>query len=246
VLDAAALLDVMQGYETGDPYWAPPPERSYVEEVDREPGRLRVAVTATPPADVPVAPVCRAAAEDAARLLEDLGHDVEEATPDWARGDLMALFARAWQVGPALYADDLSLLEPLNRALAERAHETTSVEYVLATAALRETARRVVRFWETYDLLVTPTLAQPPVEIGSILSGDPWEQFAKAAAFTPFTPVVNVTGQPAVSVPFSSTGDRLPVGVQLIGRPAGEAVLFRVAGQLERARPWRDRRPPLG
>ena len=243
VLDAAAVLDVMQGYETGDPYWAPPPERPFAEEVAVEPGRLRVAVTTTPPIDAPVASVCRAAAEDAARLLEELGHEVVEAAPDWGGGDLIGLFARVWQVGPALYTDDVSLLEPLNRAMAEQAHATSSVDYVLATIGLRDTARRVVAFWNDHDVLVTPTLAQPPVEIGAILSGEPWDQFHKGAAFTPFTPVVNVTGQPAVSLPFSWTEDGLPVGVQLIGPPAGEATLFRLSGQLERARPWRDRRP---
>jgi amidase len=235
----------MQGYETGDPYWAPPPERAFADEAGREPGRLRIGVTTTPPVDAPVDPACAAAAAGAARLLDELGHDVAEATPDWGDGDLMAAFARVWQVGPALYTEDLSLLEPLNRALAERAHATSSVDYVLATAGLREIARRIVRFWNDFDLLLTPTLAQPPVEIGSILSGDPWEQFRKAAVFTPFTPVVNVTGQPAVSLPFAWSEDGLPIGVHLIGRPADEATLLRVSAQLERARPWRDRRPPV-
>ena len=244
VLDAAALLDVMQGYETGDPYWAPPPERAFAEEAVREPGRLRIAVTTAPPIDVPVDPVCRAAAEDAALLLEELGHEVEEAAPDWGTGDPMGLFARVWQVAPALYTDDPSLLEPLNRAMAEAAHATTSVEYVRAAAGLRDAARRIVGFWDAYDLLLTPTLAQPPVEIGAIVRGEPWDQFFKAAAFTPFTALVNVTGQPAVSVPLSWSDDGLPIGIQLVGRPAGEATLLRVSAQLERARPWRDRRPP--
>ena len=244
--DAAALLDVMQGYETGDAYWAPPPERPFVEEVGRDPGRLRIAVTTTPPIDVPVDPACAAAAGDAARLLGELGHDVEEARPDWARGDLMGPFARAWAVAPALYTEDLSELEPLNRMLAERARGTSSVDYVKATAKLREISRRLVRFWDDYDLLLTPTLAQLPVEIGAIVSGEPADQFRKAAAFTPFTAVVNVTGQPAISLPLAWSDEGLPVGVQLIGRPADEATLVRVGAQLEQALPWRDRRPALG
>jgi amidase len=245
VLDAAVLLDAMQGYEPGDAWVAPPPERPFADEVGREPGRLRVALTTAPPFQAPVDPVCRAAAEEAARLLAGLGHDVEEATPAWGDGELVPLFALVWQVLPTLYVDDLSLLEPMNRAMAEAARETSSVDYVAAVARLRELARRVVAFWDAYDLLLTPTLAQPPPSIGAIRSGEPWEQFFKAAAFTPFTPIANVTGQPAVSVPLAWTDDGLPVGVQLVGRQADEATLFRVSAQLEQARPWRDRRPPL-
>jgi amidase len=245
VLDTAALLDVMAGYETGDPYWAPPPERPFVEEVGREPGRLRIAMTATPGFDAPVDEVCVAALDDAARLLVELGHDVEEATPEWHDERLLELFARVWQVSPALFARDLELLEPLNRALAEEAAQTSSVAYVQATAALRELARKIVAFWDDYDLVLTPTLAQPPVPIGSILVGEPWEQFHNGALFTPFTPVANVTGQPAVSLPLFWSEDGLPIGVHLIGRPADEATLLRISAQLEAARPWRDRRPPV-
>ncbi len=243
--DAAALLDVMQGYETGDPYWAAPPGRPFAEEVGSDPGRLRIAFTTTPPIDVPVDPACVAAADAAARLLGELGHDVEEARPDWTGADLMKTFARAWAVAPALYTDDLSQLEPLNRMLAESARATSSVDYVKATARLRELSRRFVRFWDDYDLLLTPTLAQLPVEIGAIASGEPADQFRKAAAFTPFTAVVNVTGLPAISLPLAWSDEGLPVGVQLIGRPADEATLFRLSAQLEQARPWRGRRPQV-
>jgi amidase len=245
VLDAAALLDVMAGYETGDPYWAPPPERSFADEVGRDPGRLRIATTTTPGFDAPVDEVCGAALEDAAQLLVELGHDVEEATPEWHDERLVELFERVWQVSPALFTRDLELLEPLNRALAEEAAQTSSVAYVQATTALREIARKVVAFWDDYDLVLTPTLAKPPVAIGSILVGEPWEQFHNGALFTPFTPIANVTGQPAVSLPLFWSDDGLPIGVQLFGRPADEATLFRVSAQLEQARPWRDRRPPV-
>jgi amidase len=245
VLDAAALLDVLAGYETGDPYWAPPPERPYADEVGRDPGVLRIAVTTTPGFPAEVDPVCTAAAEDAARLLAELGHDVSEATPAWSDERSVDLFARVWQIHPALYGKDTELYEPLNRWLAERALRTSSVAYVQATAGLREIARRVVAFWDDYDLVLTPTLAQPPVPIGAILSGEPWDQFRTAAEFTPFTPIVNVTGQPAVSLPLFWSDDGIPIGVQLIGRPADEATLVRVSAQLERARPWRDRRPPV-
>jgi amidase len=245
VLDAAALLDVMQGYETGDPWWTPPPERPFADEVGRDPGRLRIGVTAAPPNSAPVEDDCRAAADDAAQLLAELGHDVEQATPDWVSDEVMQLFMRVWQAGPALDTSDLDLLEPLNRMMAETAAQTSSVDYVTATTWLRDFSRHVVRFWETYDLLLTPALAQAPVEIGAILSGEPADQLRKAAAFTPFTAIANITGLPAVSLPLHWREDGLPIGVQLIGSPADEATLFRVSAQLEQARPWRDRRPPV-
>jgi amidase len=159
----------------------------------------------------------------------------------------MQVFAAVWQVGPALYpVEDPALLEPLNHTLAARAHETSSVLYAQALHRLNVFSRRVVAFWGDYDLLLTPTLAKEPVPIGWLQEEpDPWQQFGRSAEFTPFTPVVNVTGLPAVSVPFAWSESGLPIGVQLIGRPAAEATLIRVSAQLEEARPWRDRRPAL-
>ncbi|HZO61573.1 MAG TPA: amidase [Gaiellaceae bacterium] len=247
VADAAVLLDVMAGYETGDPYWAPPPERPFADEVGADPGRLRVAVTTTPPLiDAPVAPECAAAAGHAAALLAELGHEVEEATPPWGDERLFPLFMTAWQVIPALYGRPVEQFEPLTAALIEAASRTPSVDYVLATARLRELARRIVAFWDGYDLLLTPTIAQPPVPIGSLHDDDPWQELRNVGRFVPFTQVANITGQPAVSLPLSWTDDGLPVGVQLVGRPAAEATLIRVSAQLEAACPWRDRRPPVG
>ncbi len=245
VADGAALLDVMAGYETGDPYWAPPAERPFVGEAGSDPGSLRIAWTSAPPIDAPVAPECAAAAEDAAALLLELGHAVEEATPAWGDDRLFGLFMQVWKVGPALYGEPAELFEPMNRVLIEAAAEMTAVEYVRSTAALRELARRIVAFFDGYDLLLTPTLAQPPVPIGALADEDPWVSFRNAGRFTPFTQVANITGLPAVSVPLSWSGDGLPIGVQLVGRPADEATLIRVSAQLEAARPWRDRRPPV-
>jgi amidase len=246
VADAAALLDVMAGYETGDPYWAPPPERPFAEEVGRDPGRLLVALTTTPPLiDAPVAPECVAAAEDAAALLEELGHSVEQATPPWGDEHLFGLFMTAWQVIPALYGKPLEVFEPMTAALIEAAAKTGSIEYVQATARLREVSRRIVAFWDEYDLVLTPTLAQPPVEIGALRDDDPWQELRNVGRFVPFTQAANITGQPAVSLPLSWSDEGLPIGVQLVGRPADEATLFRVSAQLEEARPWRDRRPPV-
>jgi amidase len=134
----------------------------------------------------------------------------------------------------------------MNRVLIDAGDEMKGVDYVNATQALRGWARRIVAFWDEYDLVLTPTLAQPPPPVGALMDpDDPWGNFEKAWTFTPFTQVANVTGLPAVSVPLYWTDAGLPIGTQLIGRPAAEATLLRVSAQLEAARPWRERRPPV-
>jgi amidase len=247
VTDCAAFLDVISGYETGDAWWAPPPESPFSEEVGADPGRLRIGVAATPPLDVPVHADCVEAVRSAAALLEDLGHHVEDATPAWSEAPLIDLFIRIWQVTAALYPVDLDKLTPLNRGLAEAARKTSSVEYALASLELQAAARQIVAFWETYDILLTPTLALPPVAIGWQEVGvtGAVEQLRKNTYFTPFTAVANLTGLPAMSLPLHQNTDGLPIGVQAIGPPAGDALLIRLAAQLERARPWSADRPPI-
>jgi len=247
VRDAAALLDVMRGYEPGDFYVAPVPPRSYLDECDEPAGELRIAVATTPPVDVPVDPECVAAVRSAAELLTELGHDVVDATPPWSIPEMIVEFIRVWQVGPATAGiDDLSLLEPINRALAEQARETASPEYGKAIMQLQTITRRVVAFWDEYDVVITPTLAMLPVPIGwtwEDTDGDPLVAFSRQTLFTPYTALVNVTGQPAMSLPLHMSGSGLPVGVQLIARPFDEATLVRLAAQLEEARPWARRFP---
>ena len=247
IVDAAHLLDVLAGYEPGDPWWAPPPERPFAEEMTKPPGALRVAVTAAPPVETPVDPECAAALTSAANLLEELGHDVSEATPPWTEPDLARTFISVWQVGPALHpVDDLSLLTPLNRGLVESASTSSAADYARAVARLQAVARRTVAFWGNFDVVLTPTLALPPVPIG-------WqeevegaiEQLLRNTVFTPFTAIANLTGLPAVSLPLHWSADGLPIGVQAIGPPAGDALLLRLAAQVEEARPWADRRPAL-
>jgi amidase len=249
VRDAAALLDAIAGYETGDSFIAPEPQRPFLEEASAEPGRLRVAVTTSPPLQVPVDPECAAAAKSAAELLAELGHDVQEATPPWDFSELFADFIRVWQVGPATVGiDDLSLLEPINRMLAEQARATSSPEHVLAIMRLQRAARQVLAFWDEIDVVVTPTLALLPVPIGWTFEdtdGDPHLAFARQTLFTPFTAVINITGQPAMSVPLHWSEDGLPIGVHFIGRPFAEATLIRLAAQLEQAQPWAHRRPAV-
>jgi amidase len=244
--DAAALLDVMAGPEIGDPYWAPPPRQPFAAEPGREPGRLRVAVTTEVPLeglDVPVHPACAAAAEGAARLLSSLGHAVEEAAPDWRDPDFVRLFTMVWQASSGLLEGiDPDLLEPMNRVLLEAAGRVSSAEYVGGVARLHRLARRIVAFWDDWDVLVTPTLALPPVPIGwTACADDPWVEFERGWQFTGFTQIANLTGQPALSLPLGRGDDGLPIGVQLIGPPAGEALLLRLAAQLEEAQAWAAR-----
>jgi amidase len=236
VRDAAAFLDAVAGYELGDAHWAPPPERPFLDECGRDPGRLRIAFTTKPPIDCDVDPRVAQVARDAADALAALGHEIVEATPDWHGEDTLDLFSYLWRLTPALYpVQDASLLMPINRWFAQWAHEATSVDYARAVIRLQALARRVVMFWRDVDIVLTPGLAKLPVPIGWVFeSDDPHEQYLRGGEFTPFTPIVNVTGQPAAMFPFG-TVDGLPVGVQLIGPPAGEAMLFRVCAQLEAA-----------
>ena len=245
VEDAAALLDVMAGYELGDPHWAPPPERPFVREVGAPPGRLRIAVTTEAPNFAPVADEVVAATTAAAQLLEELGHIVEEAAPQWMDPEITPLFVKLWQARSLDHLDP-GRMEPINRALSEGGAQVTSIEYAGALSRLQAKARTIVAFWHDFDLLLTPSLALPPVPVGWLFDrDDPWEQFAKMAFFIPFSPLINLTGQPACSLPLSWTSEDVPIGVQLVGRPAGEALLLRVSAQLEEARPWAHRRPRL-
>jgi amidase len=245
VRDAAVFLDAVAGHEPGDTTLLAPPARPFADEVGADPGRLRIAVTVEPPLPYPVEPPCAAAALDAAALLAELGHEVVEATPPWREDDLLERFGFLWRMGPGLRGVPLELLEPLNRVLAEAAYATSALDYLGALLTLQRYARRVAAFWKEVDVVLTPTLAKLPVPVGWVTGPeDPWEQYRRAAEFTPFTALANVTGQPAASVPFA-VADGLPVGVQLVGRAGDEATLIRLSAQLEAARPWVDRRPPV-
>jgi len=247
VADAAAFMDVLAGYEPGDPWWAPPSERPFAEEPGSPPGRLRIAVTAEPPIDVPVHPNCVAALEAAAELLADLGHEVFDSTPPWTEAGLLDAFITVWQVSPALYSVDPELLTPLNRGLVESARATTAADYANAAFHLHTAGRRNVPFWQHADLLLTTKLALPPVPIGWQEEGvgGAVEQLRRTTVLTPFTAIANLTGLPAISLPLHWSSEGLPIGVQAIGPPAGEALLLRLAAQVEEARPWAARRPPI-
>jgi amidase len=250
VRDAAALLDVMAGPVVGDPFWAPPlPDgESFLGWCDREPGRLRVVAFKDPViADTSVHASCLEAYHDTARLLEDLGHDVEEIdTPHVP--DAVPVFETCWSVLTALSKAPPgreSELRPLTRWLSERGQAVSGPEFGLAIGELRRVAARIVTRLAPYDAVLTPTLAQPPLPIGALRDDDdPAQDFENQKAFTPYTSTWNVTGMPAVSLPLHWTAEGLPVGVMLAGRSGEDHRLFALAAQLELARPWADRHPP--
>jgi amidase len=258
VADTALALDVIAGYEPGDPYWAPPPSAPFVDAVDRAPGTLRVALATAAPLGIPVHEHCVEAARDAATALESLGHEVEEGAPDWNDEGYIENFIKIWTAGTGEEihsygrirgrALEVSKLEPLTQQMVEIASGFSAVDYLRSLEYLQRLARRIVSFWSDYDVLVTPTLAQPPIPIGALRpkeGEEPVKMLENSAGFVPLTPIFNVTGQPAISLPLSISPEGLPIGVQLVGPPAGEELLLSLAAQLEAARPWVDRRPEL-
>ena len=257
VRDSAALLDATAGPDVGDPYWAPPPARPFLQEVGADPGRLHIAFTTTTPRGVKVHTDCISAVEDAAALCAELGHEVVEASPE-LNGELITKnFIALWSVGCAWTIDGFGLatgrapnsdqFEPLTWALYEMGRKQSASSYLLSLTFLQRVARDIARFFLKYDIWLTPTLGEPPVPLGTFDSppDNPLEGLRRAIAFVPFTPICNATGQPAMSIPLYWNAGGLPVGVHFIGRFGDEATLFRLAAQLESARPWADRRPPI-
>lgn len=247
VRDAAALLDVLAGPRTGDPSWAPEPSGSFLAACDREPGRLRVARFVAPVlADTEVDPECVTAWEDASALLESLGHEVEEIEVPLPRS-AVPVFETCWAVLTALSTAPgrEHLLRPLTRWLSARGHRVSGPEFGLAIGEMRRLAAGALAALAPYDLVLTPTLAAPPLPVGALRDDDdPAADFANQTRFTPWTSAWNVTGMPAVSLPLHWTPDGLPVGVMLAARPAQEELLLSVSAQVEAAAGWAHRRPP--
>ncbi|WP_122817045.1 amidase [Nocardioides pantholopis] len=248
VRDTAALLDVLAGRRAEDPSWAPAPPGTFLEACDREPGRLRVARFVTPIlADVAVDPACVEAWEDASKLLESLGHDVEDvAVP--LPPEAVPVFETCWAVLTALSTAPEGRehqLRPLTRWLTERGRAATGPEFGLAIGAMRRFAATALAALAPYDVVLTPTLAAPPVPVGALRDdADPAADFRAQMAFTPWTSAWNVTGMPAISLPLHWTTDGLPVGVMLAARPAEEELLLALSAQIEAAAPWAGRTAP--
>jgi amidase len=257
VRDTAGVLDAVQGGAVGDTVRAPAPVRPYRDEVGAAPGKLRIGLLTHNPLETgEIHPDCVKAAREAARLLETLGHTVEETFPAalvnpalvghfttlWATTLVYTL--RSWErkVGREITEADV---EPLTWTLAELGRSITAPDFVEAQHASLELGRNVEEWFASgYDLLLTPTIGEPPVEIGTFSTPEePLLGFMRAATFVPFTPLANMTGEPAISLPLHWNEDNLPIGVQLMGAYGREDLLLRVAAQLEAARPWSDRLP---
>ena len=257
VRDSAALLDATSGPDVGDPYWAPPPARPFLEEVGRDPGHLRIAITTQPWNGQAVDAECAAAARAVARLCESLGHSVEEASPAADAGQLgaatlviiganlrAALEARAAALGRELDETDV---ERITWIRAMDGHTARAADYARAIGIMHRTGRQVAPFFSRYDVLLTPTMCRPPYPLGVIdmMTSDPVGYGQAVLSTIAFTSLWNACGNPAMSVPLVWSRAGLPLGVQFVGGFGDEATLFRLAAQLEAAQPWANRRPPL-
>ena len=258
VRDSAAVLDATHGPAPGDPYPAPPVARPFVHEVGADPGRLRVAYSRVTPEGPLGHPDCLAALDDAVALLDALGHEVTEVAFTGITPEVGAAFgtminaAMAWimdywvrELGRAPGPDEL---EPATRALWEAGRGVSAADYLHAVEEMQRFSRGVAQFLADVDMWLTPTLSAPPLPIGVMVStdDDPLGGLAKGGETVRYAGVIaNVTGNPAMSVPLWWNGDGLPIGVHFLGRFGDEATLFRLASQLEAARPWTDRRPPV-
>ncbi|HUI48597.1 MAG TPA: amidase [Acidimicrobiia bacterium] len=257
VRDSAAVLDVLQGYMTGDWYTAPPPARAYTGELGAPAGTLRVGLlTSAPLGLATVDAECVAATEETARLLESLGHIVVEAAPP-ALDDATLLETFTTVMLASLRADLATVeseigrpvtaadMEPSTWASYEAAGAIDAGAYVAALTKMQSWARHAIAWWldDGFDLLLTPTLCEPPPVLGDLT--DPETGGGRLLPFVLFTAPFNVTGQPAMSVPLTTSASGLPIGSQLVAAPYREDTLIRVASQLEQARPWSDRRPAV-
>jgi amidase len=259
VRDTAALLEAVHGPAPGDPYVAPPPLRPYTEELDADPGKLRIGLWTEAVIEQDTDPETVAAARAAATALEGLGHTIEE--PDLATirsVDLVQPFLVRWAAGQAAVLDQLGIatgnvigaddVEPLTWALAEIGRRHSAGEYLTAVGQHQTMTRMFAGLHESgIDLLLSPTLGEPPPPLGSFDDSGPNPMVAFDRGFVDgcFTAAFNATGQPAISLPLHWSEDGLPIGVQLAAPLGREDLLLRVAAQLERALPWAERIPAL-
>ena len=264
VRDTARMLDAVHGPGVGDSVIAPAPSRPYADELGVDPGRLRIGMLDRHPIDGELHADCVTAVRSAATLLEGLGHDVSLGHPPiledaefprrfgamWAALMAVGIDTLGQSLGRQLTADDV---EPVNWAQREYAAHLTASQYAMSLAAVGQYRRHVQGWWaDGWDLLLTPTLAAPPLRVGGLYGdqGDdidpanPAAPMIRAGRFVAFTPQFNASGQPAISLPLHWNDDGLPIGVQLVAAYGREDLLIRIAGQLEAAAPWAARRPP--
>jgi amidase len=262
VRDLAIALDAIQGPGPGDPYAAPAVTRPYAEEVGADPGKLRISLLDhSTSSQIEVDPVVLEVAREAASLLEELGHDVDTDPPEIPEGgplDPVETFMNRWNAGQAATLAQLGMVlgreigpddvEPLTWAMAQEGKKVAAPDYLAAVGA-HQALGRLWGMWFAggHDLIVTPTLGELPTPLGTFDDSgpDPMRAIERARTTAGFVALLNGTGQPAISLPLHWTEDGLPVGVQLVAAMGREDLLIRVAAQLEQARPWADRRPPV-
>jgi amidase len=256
VRDSAVMMDAIHGPEPSSPYVAPPPERPFSQEVGRDPGKLRIAFTDKSPYGDAIDPEIAAAVREVARLLEGLGHHVEERAPPLAADPQpvirtivsanTALSVRLIEqrLGRAATADDF---EMLTLSSAHSAQQNSATDYVAAQLAAFQISRALATFFERFDVFLSPTLCMPPLRIGEIntMSEDLSDVGPLLRRYIPGTSMFNMSGQPAMSVPLAWNKAGLPLGMMFSARFGDEATLFRLAGQLEQQRPWRNKIPPV-
>jgi amidase/6-aminohexanoate-cyclic-dimer hydrolase len=255
VRDSAALLDATLGAELGSPFFSPPPSKPFLRETRVAPGKLRIALALDTPGGTPLDPECRKAAVEAAKLCEGLGHKVEEKRLPIDAAAMREAFLNVLNVSLARTLADAAKtlgrdvteqdVEPVTWVMSLQGHKVDVIAYSRAIATSHQVGLAMATFQQDYDVVLSPTLAKPPVLLGVLsLSPESIQSFGKEITeFSPYTALYNVTGQPAMSVPLHWTADGLPVGVMFAGRFGDEATLFRLAAQLEQAKPWTGRAP---
>jgi amidase len=240
VADAAAFLDGVAGYVAGDPYWLPLPETSFLAATQRSPKPLRIGyVTEIDPIGT-VDPICRDAVERTAKLLESLGHGIEPVTPDF--GEMIEPFTIVWRTQTDVGIPPF-FLEKVNRWLWMRARFTRAARYVRAIQQLHSFTRKVVALFEPFDILLLPTYMHPAIRVGEWKSLSPAQTLDKIIRWIAPCPAFNVSGQPAINLPAGFDPNGVPIGIQLVGRPADEETILALAAQLEAAQPWIQHRP---
>jgi Asp-tRNA(Asn)/Glu-tRNA(Gln) amidotransferase A subunit family amidase len=249
VRDVAMMLDVIAGPVPGDPYWLPKPQRPFADAANDRPKQLRLAALAeTPFADVEEDTL--AAFTDACEVFRSLGHSVETVDVDLSRLMEHVSTIAVAGIGSAR-VEDPELIDPVVRPVWEQGRQITASDYLAALAQMHNIARDIVRQLTPYDALLTPTLTRPAVRLGTMPPPNPWRidkrgrRVAEIYTWTAFCFPFNATGQPVFSLPNGLTRSGLPIGLQIVGRPAAEAEIIAIAAAFEEVRPWRDRRPPL-
>ncbi|MDH6106066.1 amidase [Anabaenopsis tanganyikae CS-531] len=241
VADAAALLDVMSGYVTGDPYWLPDPQTSFLAATTEKLGNLRIAFsTSIHPLGLADAN-CQQGVMQTVELLAQLGHTIEEKSLDLS--GLVEPFQTVWQGAVAASGIPPEALQPVNRFLFSRIGSVG--EYLRAVSQMQILARQIVAFFDTVDVLVLPVYLRSPIRVGEWADLTPEETFQKIIHWVAPCPAANATGQPAIAIPVGFDANGLPMSVQLVGKPAAESTLITLAAQLEAANPWIQHRPNL-